>query len=306
MAEQPITEQMLPALREWFEFNFSTGCGLEQLRGTLLEAGYRAADVEHFLAAQAPRCATGVLFDADPIATADEAVERFWRRADVLDTFNQISVGDRTVCISIKHLSGGIYFIPDFLADEECRELMMAAAGSLSVSAMLDESEGEYVQTASRSSYGARIERGANGLVRRIESRISKLTSLPIAHGEDLQLLRYQVGEEYRPHFDYFDPATAGGAKMLAHGSQRLASVIMYLCDVEGGGATLFPELSLAFTPRKGAALLFASMGRDGTLLRTSLHCGCPVTSGEKWIATKWIRLLPGHTDQALPGKSGG
>jgi prolyl 4-hydroxylase len=67
----------------------------------------------------------------------------------------------------------------------------------------------------------------------------------------------------------------------------------MYLCDVEAGGVTLFPELSLAFTPARGAAPLFASMGRDGSLLRTSLHCSVSVTSGEKWIATKWIRVQP-------------
>ncbi len=56
---------------------------------------------------------------------------------------------------------------------------------------------------------------------------------------------------------------------------------------MESGGCTRFPELSLEFTPLKGAALLFASLDRDGALLPTSLHAGCPVTSSEKWMATK-------------------
>jgi prolyl 4-hydroxylase len=108
-----------------------------------------------------------------------------------------------------------------------------------------------------------------------------------------MQILRYEVGGEYRPHFDFFDPGTAGGRHLLSQGSQRLVSVIMYLCDVEAGGTTQFPELSLAFTPLRGAALLFPSIGRDGALLQDSLHAGGPVTSGEKWIATKWIRVAP-------------
>jgi prolyl 4-hydroxylase len=301
MPEQIITEEILPTLREWFDFNFSTGCTLEQLKGTLLEAGYGEIEIDGFLAAQSSRWSTrqpGVLFDADPIGSADEAVERYWRRSDLLGSFNRLSLGDRTVCIAAKNLDCGIHFIPDFLSDQECQGLILDA-GSLSESQVLDESDGARVHTGSRSSQGAMIRRGATALVRRIESRISKLTSLPIGHGEHLQLLHYEVGGEYRPHFDYFDPATTGGARVLARSSQRLASVILYLCDVEGGGATLFPELSLAFTPMKGAALLFASLGRDGALLQTSLHCGCPVTSGEKWIATKWIRVLPETPEEA-------
>jgi prolyl 4-hydroxylase len=296
MTEQRITDDILPSLSEWFNFNCSTGCSMEQLKGTLLEAGYREADVDRFLEVQLSLWSAreaASRFDADPAGSADEAVRRFWSRLDVLDSFNQISLGDRTVRLLAKNINHGICFIPDFLSDEECRALIANSGISMAESLVLDEADGRHLRTASRSSRGGAIQRGANELVRRIESRISRLTALPVAHGEDLQLLQYGVGGEYRPHFDYFDPATEGGAQMLARGSQRLATVILYLCDVEVGGATLFPELSLAFTPMKGAALMFASLGPDGALLQSSLHCGCPVTSGEKWIATKWLRLAP-------------
>jgi prolyl 4-hydroxylase len=81
--------------------------------------------------------------------------------------------------------------------------------------------------------------------------------------------------------------------------------VIMYLSDVEAGGATRFHELSLEFTPLKGAALLFTSIARDRALLQTSLHSGCPVTSGEKWIATKWIRVAPHARAERKQGAKG-
>lgn len=302
MAEQIITAENLPALREWFDFNYSTGCTIGQLRETLLGSGYGKLDVEGFLAdavARATAREAADLYDADAVGSGEEAVQRLWRRLDVINAFNQISLGDRTVRILAKNIGCGIYFIADFLAAEECAALTSGPGASLSRSLVFDEDDGTHLRTGSRSSHGATLRRGGSPMVRRIESRLSRLTALPISHGEDLQILRYTVGGEYRPHFDYFDPATPGGARVLAQQSQRLATVILYLGDVEGGGATLFPELSLAFTPVQGAALLFTSMARDGSPLPTSLHCGCPVASGEKWIATKWFR----HRPHAVTGR---
>jgi len=155
-----------------------------------------------------------------------------------------------------------------------------------------DDGAGE-IASIGRSSRGAVLYRGSTPAIQCIESRIARLIDLPVAHGEGLQILSYTPGQEYRPHFDYFDPATAGGARILAESGQRVATLIMYLSDVECGGGTQFPELSLEFTPAKGSALLFASVSREEELLPSSLHAGCPVTSGRKWIATKWLRGMP-------------
>jgi len=42
--------------------------------------------------------------------------------------------------------------------------------------------------------------------------------------------------------------------------------------------------------PRAGDALLFWNVHPNTTLDKYALHGGCPVTKGEKWVATKWIR----------------
>jgi prolyl 4-hydroxylase len=296
MVGRLITEDILPSLKEWFEYNAGAGCSPAQLKDTLVEAGYRPTDVQRFLddeAALWSRRQAGGPYDADPVGSEGEAVARFWSRADMLYSLNEVFLGDRTVRIAAKDPRHGIYFVSGFLSEDECDSLVDYSAKRLTDSKIVDESDGSETRTHTRSSRGAAIPRGATELARRIESRIAKLTALPVGLGEGLQILHYGIGGEYLPHFDYFDPETVGGKKVLARNSQRIASLIMYLSDVESGGGTLFPELSLQFTPAKGAALLFASLGRDGAVQESSLHAGLPVTSGDKWIATKWLRLTP-------------
>ena len=64
----------------------------------------------------------------------------------------------------------------------------------------------------------------------------------------------------------------------------------MYLNDVEEGGETFFPKLNLSVHPRKGMAVYFEYFYQDQSLNELTLHGGAPVTKGEKWIATQWVR----------------
>lgn len=47
----------------------------------------------------------------------------------------------------------------------------------------------------------------------------------------------------------------------------------------------------LNIAPRKGAAVAFYSLRRDGTEDATSVHMGCDVVDGTKWVATKWLMV---------------
>jgi prolyl 4-hydroxylase len=158
---------------------------------------------------------------------------------------------------------------------------------------VVNAATGAYDVHEARTSSGTHFERGENALVRRIEARIAELTSLPVEHGEPIQILHYMPGAEYKPHYDYFDPKLPGNEKVLSMGGQRIATLVMYLNDVESGGSTVFPEIGLDVLPHKGNAVFFAYSSERGELDSRTLHGGSPVTSGEKWIATKWIRLGP-------------
>jgi len=127
-----------------------------------------------------------------------------------------------------------------------------------------------------------------------------------------MQILRYENGQKYGSHWDELDPTI--DQRTVANVSPRIATVLMYLADVEEGGETAFPhsewieekvqtagqqfsdctEGGVAVKPKKGDALLFFGLKLDGRHLEAfSSHTGCPVIKGTKWSATKWIHTQP-------------
>ncbi|KAM0942262.1 putative procollagen-proline 4-dioxygenase [Dioscorea sansibarensis] len=193
----------------------------------------------------------------------------------------------------------------NFLSKEECEYLINLAKPKMEKSTVVDGQTGRSKDSRVRTSSGTFLKRGRDKTIRNIEKRISDFTFLPVEHGEGLQILHYEVGQKYEPHFDYFQDEFN-----TKNGGQRIATVLMYLSDVEEGGETVFPsakvnsssfpwynELSdcgkkgLSVRPKMGDALLFWSMKPDAIPDPTSLHGGCPVIKGNKWSSTKWIRI---------------
>jgi prolyl 4-hydroxylase len=66
--------------------------------------------------------------------------------------------------------------------------------------------------------------------------------------------------------------------------------LIAYLNDVESGGETAFPKLGLMVAPQRGNAVYFEYGNSQSQVDPSSLHAGKLVQSGEKWVATKWMR----------------
>ncbi|XP_057503530.1 probable prolyl 4-hydroxylase 3 [Actinidia eriantha] len=193
----------------------------------------------------------------------------------------------------------------NFLSKEECEHLIKLAKPRMAKSTVVDSKTGKSKDSRVRTSSGMFLRRGRDEIIRDIEKRIADFTFIPVEHGEGLQILHYEVGQKYEPHYDYFlDEFNT------KNGGQRIATVLMYLSDVEEGGETIFPaatgnfssmpgwnELSecgkrgLAVKPKMGDALLFWSMRPDATLDPSSLHGGCPVIKGNKWSSTKWMHV---------------
>jgi prolyl 4-hydroxylase len=198
---------------------------------------------------------------------------------------------DRDVHILMALNNPRIVLFANLLSDSECEQLIELSKKRLVPSTVVNPTTGNYDRDKVRTSYGASFRREENSLISTIEKRISELTGCAVSRGEPIQTLSYALGAEYEPHFDYFDPTKPGNEKTLAMGGQRYATLIMYLNDVEAGGSTVFPKIGLDILPRKGNAVFFSYANESGMLDENSFHGGSPVTQGEKWIATKWIRL---------------
>lgn len=191
-----------------------------------------------------------------------------------------------------------------FLSDTECDHLVSLAKGSMEKSMVADNDSGKSVASQARTSSGTFLAKREDEIVSAIEKRVAAWTFLPEENAESLQVLRYETGQKYDAHFDYFHDRNN-----LKLGGQRVATVLMYLTDVKKGGETVFPDAEgshlqykdetwsecsrsgLAVKPKKGDALLFFNLHVNATADTGSLHGSCPVIEGEKWSATKWIHV---------------
>lgn len=203
---------------------------------------------------------------------------------------NTITTSDRTVHVLFTLKAPRIVLLGNLLSDEECDALIAYSEQRMLRSPVVGDAEGKNEIHAYRTSRGTMLQRSETALVARIESRLAALTRWPADHGEGLQVLRYESGNEYRQHYDWFNPDLPGPRKHMEHGGQRVATIVMYLSDVEQGGATSFPNVGLEVQPKKGCAVFFANTDVYGTPDPQTLHAGEPVVSGRKVIATKWLR----------------
>jgi len=262
---QSITRE----LREWISSQLAEGHGRDAVLQAMLAAGW-----SHQVASEA-------MTETPPLALPVP-----WPQAAASSL--RLDAGDRQVAISTVMRSPDLLVLENLLDTDECLALIDAARPRLQRSLTVAvETGGEEVH-ADRTSEGMFFTRGETGLVATIEARIARLLGWPVENGEGLQVLRYGPGTEYKPHYDYFDPAEPGSATILARGGQRVATLIIYLQEPGEGGATVFPDLRLQVVPRRGSAVFFSYS--QAHPCSQSLHGGMPVLSGEKWIATKWLR----------------
>ena len=199
-----------------------------------------------------------------------------------------LHIGNHAVRVLMTLREPRVVVFGGLLSDDECAGLMALAEGRLARSEIVDNQTGDSEVNVARTSEGMFFQRGEAPLLQRVEQRIAELLRWPLDHGEGLQVLRYGPGAEYRPHHDYFDPAQPGSTKILERGGQRVGTLVIYLNTPEAGGATTFPDVGLEVAPVRGNAVFF-SYDRAHPSTRT-LHGGAPVVTGEKWVATKWLR----------------
>ena len=195
-----------------------------------------------------------------------------------------IRAGDRDVAVLMAMTQPRVVVFGSLLSDDECAEIIALAETRLSRSETVETKTGASEVNDARTSEGMFFLPAEFPVCARLEERIAALLDWPLENGEGLQILRYRPGAEYKPHYDYFDPAEPGTPTILKRGGQRVGSLVCYLNAPEKGGATVFPEAGLDVAPIRGNAVFF-SYDRPSPTTQ-SLHGGAPVEAGEIWVAT--------------------
>lgn len=278
--------QLPPEWHHWIRENLSRGCAPQSLIDDMVrnrfDPVFARAAVNGVMTSDTPFTAP---FEERPKPATGYIYEK-----PRLPAGNLIRTSDRDVRIVTRVNRPVIAVLDGVLSEAECDELIRRSADKMRRSTTVDPISGKHEVIADRSSEGTFFHLNADPFIALLDRRISEVMHWPIDHGEGLQILHYGTGGEYKPHFDYFPPEDPGSHVQMTIGGQRVSTLVMYLNEVEEGGTTIFPEIGLEVVPKKGSAVYFEYTNSQNQLDRLTLHGGSPVTRGEKWIVTKWMR----------------
>ena len=171
----------------------------------------------------------------------------------------------------------------------------------------------------------------SNSVLQQLRDRLIALTHLPrviVETSEHIQVVHYDIGGHYHCHLDtdpedydnrtccHYTKRTDDGCRLC-----RYLTLLYYLSDVSEGGATAFPgaqmdadlnydtimesglcnlsaqcETGIVVKPKMGSAVLWYSHfleeeGQLGRVDNRTIHGGCDVIKGDKWIANNWIDI---------------
>jgi prolyl 4-hydroxylase len=181
-----------------------------------------------------------------------------------------------------------IYAIGQFLSPEECAHLIAMIDRVAKPSSTYDpENQNRY-----RTSFSGDVD-SSDSFVRMIERRLCDLLGIDMSWGETVQGQRYHPGQEFKAHYDWFDTKARYWPDEVARGGQRSWTAMVYLNDVDEGGATAFSRLGISVQPQAGALLVWNNALPDGTPNPDVLHAALPVETGVKYVITKWFRTRP-------------
>jgi prolyl 4-hydroxylase len=185
----------------------------------------------------------------------------------------------------VEHADAQLYLYQGFLSAKDCKTLIAKIDADAVPSTLYAGTE----QAGFRTSYSCHLNRW-DAFIAKVEARMSDVLGIDNDYAETMQGQRYQVGQEFKAHHDFFHPDQSYWVHEGPGGGQRSWTAMIFLNEPKEGGATEFPHLGLGIRPQAGMMLMWNNVKPDGTLNYKTLHTGTPVIRGVKHIITKWYR----------------
>jgi prolyl 4-hydroxylase len=177
-----------------------------------------------------------------------------------------------------------VYEIPGLLSDDECDAMIKVIDASLRRSTTTRGPK-DY-----RTSRTCDMRRAEPEMIKDIDQRLADLIGCGVDYSEPMQGQRYDVGEYFKAHTDWFAAGTKEFDIYTKGGGQRTWTVMIYLNEVKKGGETRFDRVGRGFRPAKGLGIAWNNLTADGTANPATLHEAMPILSGKKYVITKWFR----------------
>jgi prolyl 4-hydroxylase len=181
-----------------------------------------------------------------------------------------------------------IYTLDDFMSADECDRLTVLINHHLRPSTVTIDNGDKSFRTSQTCDLSLLRSPVAVGC----DEKIAKTLGIRREYSEGIQAQRYDVGQQFKGHTDYFEPGTSEYGEFGGDRGNRTWTFMVYLNEGMGGGGTKFFAIDHTFVPKKGQAVIWNNLNPDGTPNPGTLHSGEPVTSGHKLIITKWFREL--------------
>lgn len=181
-----------------------------------------------------------------------------------------------------------LYTLDDFLSVRECDRLVALINHHLRPSTVTIPCTDKQFRTSQTCDLGLLRSPVAVDC----DQKISRTLGIRLPYSEGIQAQRYDVGQQFKAHTDYFQPGTGEYSKYADERGNRTWTFMVYLNEGMEGGGTKFFAIDRTFVPKKGQAVIWNNLNPDGTPNAGTLHSGEPVLSGHKIIITKWFREL--------------
>ncbi len=268
------TKQLDAAWNSWVKENLLRQCAPEEILGILLANAFSMESI---------RTSMGESFPTHSTLSG-----RFSESLDYEQLAN-VNLTKAGAQLNVKQIDTDllqIYEVEAFMSSKECDELIALINDRLRPSTISHVIADKYFRTSSTCD----LSLFESTLVHSLDQKIAQTLGLRLPYSEGIQAQRYEMGQEFKAHTDFFEPGTDEYKQFAGTLGNRTWTFMVYLNDVEAGGGTRFFSLDKTFAPTQGKAIVWNNLYRDGTVNRDTLHAGMPVERGKKFIITKWFR----------------
>lgn len=258
--------------RDWVKLNLDRGVDRAGMVDILVRNGFAEADIRRQMGDHYP----------DP-AVADAPIS-----PRVYAQLAQCRL-TRTKAPGLKrepNMALQLYIWNDFLSAEECQALVDVSIDRVRPSTITQATGDPFFRTSSTCD----LIHVDDPVVAQIDEKIARALGVSQTYSEGMQAQKYEVGQEFKAHTDYFEPSTDEYDLHAGDQGQRTWTFMIYLNTTPKGGATHFTEINRKVKPKRGRAVIWNNLRKDGAVNPATMHHGLPVEEGQKIIITKWFR----------------